>query len=140
MHTTITIDINGQPHDLHTDELTGTEIKALGHHEQGALFRLAGDERHRIADDQTVHLHDHERFEVMPEEHVAVRVEVDEETVVFHHHTRTGAEIKEHAHRPAANTLYRVYDGKRVKIAQDEVVRLEEGECFVTIPPVGQAS
>lgn len=140
MHTTITIDINGHPRDLHTHELTGAEIKALGHHEHGVLFRLAGDERHRIADDQVVHLDDHERFEVIPEEHVAIRIEVDEEAFIVDHRTRTGAEIKALAHRPAGNTLYRIHNGQRVKIADDEVVHFKEGECFVTMPPVGQAS
>lgn len=140
VHSTITIDINGHPHDLQSHELTGSEIKALGHHEHGMLFRLRDGERDRIADDEIVRLRDHERFEVTPEEHVAIRVEVDEETVVFHHRRQMGSEIKENAHRPAGNTLYRIHNGQRVKIADDEVVHLKEGECFVTMPPVGQTS
>ena len=140
MHTTITIDINGHLHDLHTHELTGAQIKALGHHEHGTLFRLDGGERHLVADDQLVHLHDHEQFVIAADEDVAIRVEVDDESVVFHHKTRTGAQIKEHAHRPAGNVLYRIHDDQRVKIADGEIVRLKEGEVFVTMPPVGQAS
>ena len=139
MNTTITIDINGHSHDLITHELTGAAIKALGHREQGALFRLHDGERYRIADDELVHLHDHEQF-VVSDEHVAIRVEVDDESVLFHHRTRNGAEIKEHAHRPAGNVLYRIHDGQRVKIADGETVHLKEGEVFVTMPPVGQAS
>jgi len=91
-------------------------------------------------DDELVHLHDHERFEVTADEHVAIRVEVDEETVIFRHRMRTGAEIKEHGHRPTGNILYRIRDGQRAKIANEEVVELKEGECFVTMPPVGQAN
>jgi hypothetical protein len=140
VHTTITIDINGHPHDVHHHTLTGAEIKALGRHEHGSLFRLGDDQRQRIADDELVHLHDHERFEIVPDQHVAIRIEVDEEAVVVHHRTRTGAEIKALAHRPPGNTLYRLYGNQRIKIPDDEVVHLEEGECFVTMPPVGQAS
>jgi gentisate 1,2-dioxygenase len=140
VHTTITIDINGHPHDIHTNELTGAQIKALGHHEHGTLYRLHDGERHQISDDQLVHLHDHEQFVVVPDEHIAIRVEVDEDDVVFHHETRTGAQIKDHAHRPAGNTLYRIHNGQRVKIADDETVHLKDGEVFVTMPPVGQAS
>lgn len=40
MHTTITIDINGHPHDLHHRTLTGAQIKALGHHEHGNADRV----------------------------------------------------------------------------------------------------
>ena len=140
MHTTITIDVNGHPHDLHTHELTGAQIKELDQHEHGTLFRLTGGQRHRIANDQLVHLHDHEQFVIAADEHVAISVEVDEESVVFHHENRTGAEIKAHAHRPPGNVLYRIHDGQRVKIADEETVRLKEGEVFVTMPPVGQAS
>ncbi len=140
MHTTITIDINGHPHDIHIHELTGVEIKALGHHEHGILFRLHDGERRHVADDELIQLHDHERFEVVPDAHVAISVEVDEETILFHHRERTGAQIKEHAHRPADNALYRIHDGRRVKIPDDETVYLKEGEVFVTMPPVGQAS
>jgi hypothetical protein len=140
VNTTITIDINGHPHDLHTHELTGAEIKALGHHEHGALFRLNGDDRHPVTDDELVVLRDHERFVVVPDEHIAICVEVDEESVIFHHRARTGAQIKEHAHRPAGNVLYRIHDCQRIKIADDETVHLKEGEVFVTMPPVGQAS
>ena len=140
MNTTITIDINGNSHDLITHELTGAAIKALDQHEHGTLFRLHDGERHHVADDELVHLRDHEQFVVSPDEHVAFRVEVDDESVLFHDHTRTGAEIKERAHRPAGNVLYRIHDGQRIKIADSEIVHLKQGEVFVTMPPVGQAS
>jgi Multiubiquitin len=142
VRTTITIDINGDPHGLDQHTLTGAEIKALAHHEHGTLFRLEGDHRqgHPITDVEIVHLHDHERFEIEPEEHIAIRIEVDEETVVVHHRNLTGAEIKASAHRPPGNTLYRIQGNQRIKIADDEMVHLKEGECFVTMPPVGQAS
>jgi Multiubiquitin len=136
----ITIDINGHPHDLHTHELTGAAIKALAHHEHGFLYRVEGEQRHHIEDDQLIHLHDHECFAIVHEERVRIRIEVDEETVMVHHRTRTGAEIKALAHRPAGNTLYRLHSGQRIKVANDEAVHLKEDECFVTMPPVGQAS
>jgi hypothetical protein len=142
VHTTITIDINGHPHDLHHRTLTGAQIKALAHHQHGTLFRLEGEHRHGqpIADDEVVQLHDHERFAIEPEAHIAIRIKVDEEVVVVHHRTRTGAEIKALAHRPLGNTLYRLHGNQRIKIGNDETVSLHEDECFVTMPPIGQAS
>jgi hypothetical protein len=142
VHTTITIDINGHFHDLHQHILTGAQIKALAHHEHGTLFRLDGERGHGqpIADDEVVHLHDQERFTIEPEAHIAIRIEVDEETIVVHHRTRTGAEIKALAHRPPGNTLYRLLGNQRIKIDNDEIVHLKQDECFVTMPPIGQAS
>lgn len=140
MHSTIVIDINGRQYDVHHHTLTGAEIKALAHEEHGTLFRLEGDYRRRIADEDQLHLNDRERFEIVDERQIDIRVEVDEETVVVHHRTRTGREIKALAHRPPGNTLYRLHGNQRVKIGDDEEVHLKEGECFVTMPPVGQAS
>lgn len=143
MHTTITIDINGHPHDLHHQHtLTGAQIKLLGHHEHGTLFRLKGDHRHGqpIMDDEVVHLHDHERFEIVPETHITIRIKVDAETVIVHHRTRTGTEIKALAHRPPGNTLYRIQGNQRIKVGNDESIHLKEDERFVTMPPIGQAS
>jgi hypothetical protein len=140
MHVLLTIDINGHPHDVHTRELTGAQIKALDHHEHGTLYRLEGEHRHQIEDDQLVHLRDHELFLVEHEHHVAIHFTVDEEHVVAHQRVLTGSQIKALAHRPAGNTLYCVHDGQRIKIVDDENVHVKEGECFVTMPPVGQAS
>jgi hypothetical protein len=139
MHTKIQIEINGELHDVHHVNRNGAEIKALVDEEHGALYRLEGDERYLIGNDEVVHLHEHERF-VIVHEHVAITVEVDGSDYLFHHHEHTGAEIKHHAHRPAGNTLYRVESGQRIKITDDETVRLHEGEIFITMPPIGQAS
>jgi hypothetical protein len=63
-----------------------------------ALFERnhrAHDHLHRhgqpIADDEVVQLHDHDRFEIVSEQPIAIRIAVDEETVVVHHRTNTGA-------------------------------------------------
>ncbi len=143
MHATIQIEVNGQLHDLHHATRTGAEIKALAHASNGELYRLEGDERRRVGDDETVHLHEGEHFVIVHEAHhgVAIRIEVDGEPYVSHHKVRTGAEIKALAHRPPGNLLYRVlHDGQRVKIGDEEPVHLKEGECFITVPPVGHAS
>ena len=143
MRTTIQIEINGQLHEVHHAARTGDEIKALVDEEHGELFRLDGQERHRVGGDQVVHLHGHERFVIDHPIHqnVSIRIEVDGEPYISHHEVRTGAEIKALAHRPPGNLLYRLRaDGQRVKIADDEPVHLEEGERFITVPPVGHAS
>ena len=140
MHATIQIEINGHPHDVHHETRTGAELKALGHHEHGTLFRLDGEHRHPIADGEIVYLHDHERFEVVNDEHVTIIINVDGTDFPVHHRERTGAEIKQFAHRPPGNTLYRVKDNQRLKVADDETVHLHDGERFITMPPVGHAS
>ena len=143
MHTTIQIEINGSLHDVHHSTRTGAEIKALVDEPNGELFRLHGDERRRVGDDETVHLHERERFVIVhhPHHHVAIRIEVDGEPYVLNHKVRTAAEIKALAHRPPGNLLYRLlHDGQRVKIGDDEPVHLKEDERFMTVPPVGHAS
>ncbi len=141
MHTTIQIEINGRSHDVHHATRTGAEIKALVDEENGELFRLDGHERHHVDDDEVVHLHEHERFEIGHHHHASIRVEVDGEPYVSHHEVRTGAEIKALAHRPPGNLLYRLLPGgQRIKIGDDEPIHLEEGERFITVPPVGHAS
>ncbi len=142
MHTTIHIKINGHPHDVHHAARTGVEIKALVDEEDGELFRLNGHERHPVGDDEIVHLHGGERFEIVHRHHhVSIHIEVDGDPYVSRHVVRTGAELKSLAHRPPGNLLYRLRaDGQRIKIGDDEPVHLEEGERFITVPPVGHAS
>ncbi|HTW85402.1 MAG TPA: multiubiquitin domain-containing protein [Candidatus Sulfotelmatobacter sp.] len=141
-HTTIQIEINGHRHDVHHASRTGAEIKALVDEENGELFRLDGDERQRVDDDEIVHLHEQERFVIVHHpHHVSIRIEVDGDPYVSHREVRTGAEIKALAHRPPGNLLYRLlHDGQRVKIGDEERVHLKEGERFITVPPVGHAS
>jgi len=140
VHAILNIQINGHHYKVHSDSLTGAEVKALDQRRHGTLFRTEGEHRYRIADAEVVHVHDQERFEIVPEEHVAIRIEVDGEPIVVHHRTRTGAEIKSLSHRPPGNVLYRLQNGQRIKIADDETVHLKENECFITLPPVGQAA
>ncbi len=142
MHTTIQIEINGHPHEIHHTARTGAEIKALVDEEHGELFRLDGHERHPVGDDEIVHLRERERFEIVHRHHhVSIRIEVDGDPYISHHEVRTGAEIKTLAHRPPGNLLYRLRpDGRRIKIGDDEPEHLEEGERFITVPPVGHAS
>lgn len=143
MHTSIHIEINGRLHEVHQATSTGAEIKTLVDAETGELFRLDGQERHRVDDDEAVHLHEHERFVIVhhADHPTSIRIEVDGERYVSHHEVRSGAEIKALAHRPPGNLLYRLLPGgQRVKIGDEEPVRLEEGERFITVPPVGHAS
>jgi hypothetical protein len=138
MHTTIQIEINGHPHDVHHESRTGAEIKALVDEESGILFRIDGEERHRIENHEVVHLHEHERFVI--EERVDITINVDGTDFPVHHRERMGSEIKHLAGRPAGNTLYRIHGTQRIKIADDETVHLHENERFITMPPVGHAS
>jgi hypothetical protein len=138
MNTTIQIEINGHRHDVHHESRTGAEIKALVDEENGILFRLDGEDRHRVEDDEVVHLHEHERFII--EERVDITINVDDTDFPVHHKTRTGAEIKHLAHRPPGNTVYRLDGMQRIKIADDETVHLHDHERFVTVPPVGHAA
>jgi hypothetical protein len=143
MHTNIHIEINGKVCEVHHDARTGAELKALADEKNGELFRIDGDERHRVGDDETVRLYEGERFVIVqhPHQHVAIQIEVDGAPYVSHHEVRTGAEIKALARRPPGNLLYRLRpDGQRVKIGDEERVHLLEGERFITVPPVGQAS
>jgi hypothetical protein len=140
MHATIQIEINGRSYEVHHETRSGAEIKAIADHEHGTLFRLEGEQRRRIEDDEVVHLREHEHFFIVHEEHVTITIDVDGTDFPVHHHERTGAEIKHLAGRPAGNTLYRIEGTQRIKIADDETVRLHENEHFITMPPVGHAS
>jgi hypothetical protein len=140
MHATIQIEVNGHPHYVHHETRTGAEIKALGHHAHGTLFRLEGEARHLIGDDELVHLHNHERFVVANEEQVTITINVDGTDFPVHHRQRTGAEIKALAHRPAGNRLYRLEGTQLIKIADDETVHLHDCERFKTMPPHGHTS
>jgi hypothetical protein len=143
MHTKLQIEINSHRHDVHHQSRTGAEIKALVDEGSGELYRLEGDERYAVGNDEVVHLHEGERFVIVEKAHhgVAIRIEVDADSYVSHHEIRTGAELKALAHRPPGNLLYRLLPhGQRMKIANEEPVRLEEVERFITVPPVGHAS
>ncbi len=141
MHTTVQIEINGHRHEVHRHDVPGREIKALGHHEHGLLFRLDDHGRHPVADDDVVHLHDGERFEIVSAPpHAVITIEVDDKPYSTEHHRRTGAEIKALAKRPAGNTLYRLDGQQRIRVGDNESVELHEHERFVTFPPHGHAS
>jgi Multiubiquitin len=66
---TIEITINGTPYVVSEREMTGAQLKELGHVPAGeALFLKHGDGREgRIEDDQTVKLHNHQAFESGPD-------------------------------------------------------------------------
>jgi hypothetical protein len=136
------IEINGHHHEVHHHSLTGAGIKALGHHEHGILFRLEGDERHQVANEETVHLHDGERFFIEGQLHHEQRIaiEVDGTRFETERHQMTGAAIKQLARRPLGNTLYRLEGRERVRVGDDETLHLHDCERFITLPPVGQAA
>lgn len=66
---TIEITINGTTYTTTELEMTGAQIKALGHvPETEALFLKRGEgHEERIEDDQVVKLHNHEGFESGPD-------------------------------------------------------------------------
>jgi hypothetical protein len=67
-------------------------------------------------------------------------IQIDGIEYVVHSKTMTGAEIKNLAHVPPANLLYRVEGTRRVQVADNETVHLHNDEKFVTAPPVGGTS
>ena len=142
MHTTIHIEINGHRHEVHHHEVTGLQIKEIGHHEHGQVYRLdQHGHRQLIADDEKIKLSDGERFEIASHPpHAVFIIEVDGKPYKTERHRLTGAEIKALAKRPAGNNLYRLVGQQRVPVADDEIVEIHEHERFVTFPPHGHAS
>jgi hypothetical protein len=135
------IEINGHHHEVHHHSLTGAGIKALGHHEHGDLFRLEGDQRRPVSNEETIHLHDGERFLIESEpRHERIAIEVDGTRFETERHEMTGSAIKQLARRPPGNTLYRLEGRERVHVRDDETVHLHDCERFITLPPVGQAA
>jgi hypothetical protein len=65
----IEITINGAPFEVIEREMTGAQLKELGHVPAGeALFLKHGEgPEERIEDDQTVKLHNHQAFESGPD-------------------------------------------------------------------------
>lgn len=141
--------INGHTHEVHHDALTGAQIKALGHHDHAHLFRIDGEMHVIVQDDELVHLEVQERFITTTDitqfgqhlRHQAITIEVDGDPYPTREHVLTGLQIKELAHKPAGNRLFRLLgDGQRIEITDAEKVHLHEGEQFVTLPPIGRAS
>ncbi|MHB1550464.1 MAG: multiubiquitin domain-containing protein [Vulcanimicrobiaceae bacterium] len=63
----ITIEVDGVEYKTEDHVLTGTEIKALAHRPPGnRLFRLEGHQRIEVQNDESVHLHEHEKFVTQP--------------------------------------------------------------------------
>jgi hypothetical protein len=63
----VTIEVGGAPYGTERHKLTGAEIKALANRPPGnRLFRLEHHQRVEVADDQTLHLHNGERFVTQP--------------------------------------------------------------------------
>lgn len=136
MHTVITIDINGHRHEVqhhHHHQLTGEDIRKLGHHEDG------DGERMFIPDDKTLELHDGERFEIVVA-HESITIFIEGTPYETREHVMTGAEIKKLGHQPPANRLYRLEGTQRILIEDDQRVHLHCGEQFITQPPCGHAS
>jgi hypothetical protein len=107
MHTPITIEINERRHEVHRHSLTGEQIRKLGHHEDGALYRLKHDgERVFIPDHEVVELHGGERFEIIVE-HAVVTIYIDGTAYETRKHVMTGAEIKQLGHQPPAGRSFR---------------------------------
>ncbi len=141
MHTTVRIEVNGHHHEMQHHEVSGLKIKEIGHHEHGVLYREDEHGRHKIADDEEVHLHDCDRFVIVAADvHQPITIEVDEKPYHTIEHRLTGAQIKALAKRPAGNTLYRLEGQQRIQLGDNELIELHEHERFVTFPPHGHAS
>ncbi len=138
MHTVITIEINGRRHEVHHRALTGAEIRAIGHHEHGALYLLGRDERRFIPDDEVIELHDGERFELIEREPIWIIIEG--KNYETSRRVLTGAQIKELGHQPPANRLYQIERGERILIEDDQKVHLKDGDQFITLSCTGHAS
>jgi Multiubiquitin len=67
-HKEIEVVINGTAYITEARELTGAELKALGHVPANeTLFLKRGNEEVRIGDDEVVKLHDGMQFESAPD-------------------------------------------------------------------------
>jgi hypothetical protein len=63
----VVIEVDGTDYKTEAHVLTGDEIKALAQRPAGnRLFRLEGHQRIEVADQECVHLHEHERFVTQP--------------------------------------------------------------------------
>jgi len=150
MSTTITIEIDGQPHQSADASLSGRRIKELRGHLDGRLLKLEADDERFVADEEVLDLRGGEQFtfECEVEEHrhhqhrrKRIVIEVDGKPYETRRHELTGAEIKALAHKPPGNLLYRITaERQRVEIGDTQPVHLHDGEKFVTTPPVGHAS
>lgn len=149
MSEQIQIEIDGEQVSAPQGTATGKDLKVLIGRE-GRLHHLRGEERIVIEDDVVLELEGGERFVTVME-----IVEIDEidkrrvHEITFYvdgiavktrEDELTGARIKDLAHRPAGNILYKVDGRERVEIADNELVRVHEDEKFITQPPVGRAS
>jgi hypothetical protein len=68
---------------------------------------------------------------------VHIFVEIDRhrrEKVEFHTHRVTGLEIKQKAGVPFDYELARVEGHRRVAVADDEMVKIKNGEHFIAVP------
>ncbi len=140
MSTTIHVEINGHHHKTDHQSLTGRQIKELARDEQGQLFRIDGEFRHRIADEEVVELRDGERFLIEGHEHRSISIEVDGTQCHTRRGEMTGAEIKHLASRPPGNNLYHLKGHERTRVEDNETVRLHDRERFITLPPIGHAA
>lgn len=67
MHTHLVIVIDGVDYEVSERTLTGAQIKALAHiPPANLLYRIENGKRELIADTESVHLHDHEKFVSAP--------------------------------------------------------------------------
>lgn len=149
MSEQIQIEIDGEQVSAPHGTATGRDLKALFGRE-GRLHHLRGEERIIIEDDVVLELEGGERFvtatEIVEIDEVdnrrvhEITFYVDGVAVTTNERELTGARIKDLAHRPAGNILYKVDGRERVEIADNEIVRVHENEKFITQPPVGRAS
>jgi hypothetical protein len=66
-HQGFEIEVDGKPYFTGRRRLTGAEIKALAKRPPAnTLYRLEGNQRIRVADNESVELHEHERFVTVP--------------------------------------------------------------------------
>jgi hypothetical protein len=143
MQIAIRLDINGHAHEVHRQEMTGAEIKALENFEDGNLFRVDGEQQLRVDDAEKLNVRDGARFVFVPDKvghRVEINIEVDGKAYVAERRRMTGTQIKALARRPPGNALYRLRGNQRFVVGASDEVELHERERFVTVPPHGHAS
>jgi|GEM_PF-3193771 len=141
--------IDAQAFEVEGDSLTGAQLKQLSKIEGRHIFRLRGEQRVAVADDEAVALEEGDRFVSVAsaalggagEPQRTITISVDGDPHETDQRVLTGAQIKALAKKPPGNRLFRLAgEGQRIPIADDEKVHLHDDEQFVTLPPVGKAS
>lgn len=138
MQLTVTIEVNGNRLSLKEPIASGSTIKAAARYGHGALYRLDGEGRRLISDDEIIELQESDRFEIVPL--AVITIIIEDKKYETQEHVLTGSQIKELGKQPPANYLYQLVAEERILIEDDQKVHLRDGDAFITQPQCGHAS